>query len=284
MSHSGRPQAVEGALVSAGPRYDRHDQPDGVLCPMSGAPFHGDDSPRCMCGQAFTVENGQDPGDYVPHTMHTHRPIDRRPLQAAVTCPAWEALAATSVLTDVWGHTSVLITLEGSQELQIGPTYAEAARLSRLLTQGLNPGEALEVEAWVMTQWRTHASSKAANEERAALQEDQVRQQRASSRPEVAPAADRGAVRQKPPTPGQLLDKVLGSHEVAHDVGPRFNCGEADTLAAAMLALGAREGAAVFLAGHAVDDDEGDLHAEWPQTDPLTDDTHPAWHYHPLPG
>lgn len=264
------------------PTYDPHERGDGMLCPMSGAPFAGGDSPRCMCGQAFTVANGQDPGEYVPHTMHTHRRIDRRPLQPEPTCPAWDALTAKAVLTDVWGHTAVILSVEDSRDLQLGPTYAEAARLARLLTQGQNPGEALEVESWVMAQWRTHASSKAVAQERATEDARDRAHLERSTREQQDPRTSVDAPRppENPPA-GTLLDQVLGTLEVAYEVGGSFNCGEADKLALAMRSLGAREGAALFLAGHACQDDEGDSHGGWPETDPRSDECHPVWRYQP---
>lgn len=53
----------------------------------------------------------------------------------------------------------------------------------------------------------------------------------------------------------------------------------ANNIALALRLMGRTEGAAVFLAGHALGDDEGDLHPNWPETDPLEDQQHPVWEY-----
>jgi hypothetical protein len=44
------------------------------------------------------------------------------------------------------------------------------------------------------------------------------------------------------------------------DVGIRFGCGEIEALAGMLRALGADEAAARWIADHATDDDEGDMH------------------------
>ena len=64
-------------------------------------------------------------------------------------------------------------------------------------------------------------------------------------------------------TAGRLLAAVFGDHMTAYDVGGRFTCGEAESIAEAMRLLGQGEAAAWWLYLHGQhDDDEDDIHAD----------------------
>lgn len=57
-----------------------------------------------------------------------------------------------------------------------------------------------------------------------------------------------------------LLAEVFGDGMLAMHVGPTLTCSEADKIASALILLDQREAAATLIAGHAIEDDEGDSH------------------------
>lgn len=271
--------------------YDRHEVAPGSVCERSGTPFAAQDPPLCGgCGQIFTVD-GRDPREFVPHKLHTRRAPIRRHLDVLV-CPWQPGLSVVAVDRDEWGHTAVVLAL-GDRLLRLGPGYADAVRLAEFLTAGSPRDRAGDMHAWVMASWREHSSVRARAEEDRAMQlgryrrASEVRRLALMGRQELEGAAARaahlgpGVLPSLDLSPERLVDRVLGSPEVATDVGPRFSCGEANDLALAMRLMGRLEGSVVFLAGHSHDDDEGDLHGDWPATDPLEDPYHPAWDYQP---
>lgn len=63
-----------------------------------------------------------------------------------------------------------------------------------------------------------------------------------------------------------LLAHVLGSPEIAGEIGPALTCQEADSVATALALLGRVDDATTWLAWHAVGTEEPavDLHRGWP--------------------
>lgn len=267
--------------------YDPHQLTDGSACPMGGTPFDVGDLPVCaVCGQSCTV-NGGDPLEHVPHVLHTQWPTTRRHVDEFV-CPWRRSLASVGVETDIWGHTAAVITW-GERELILGPSYSDAVKLAGILTRGMRQGRE-DTHAWLISRWRESSTPKGRAEEGQAMQLASYRRdadlRRHLSEGQEAVEAARAhanyAGRPQPwvsTPPEVLLDRVLGSMEVGFDVARHFNCGEANNIALALRLMGRTEGAAVFLAGHALGDDEGDLHPNWPETNPLEDQQHPVWDY-----
>jgi hypothetical protein len=60
------------------------------------------------------------------------------------------------------------------------------------------------------------------------------------------------------------LANVFGDDMFAAHNGARFTCGEADTVAALLVASGHRDAAITWLEGHAEgDNEESDIHRDW---------------------
>lgn len=56
------------------------------------------------------------------------------------------------------------------------------------------------------------------------------------------------------------MAEAIGNGYTSYDVAFRFSCGEADSIAAVMVAVGDIDAATTWLTGHAEDDDHGDRH------------------------
>ena len=57
----------------------------------------------------------------------------------------------------------------------------------------------------------------------------------------------------------EKVAEVFNKPDVGMFVGPHFSCREADAIAEAMLALGDRDGAGIWLSGHATGDEPAEL-------------------------